>query len=92
MPIERADDDVSDVIDKNTTNVEFVRSIMEFSNHGALAQVFVIEAIRNYCENVLADTSVWPDTSLINQAAWKAIAYEIQMKANSKYANPQPSH
>jgi len=87
MTIERAEDDVSDVIDKNTSNVDFVKSIMEFSNHGPLAQVFVIEALRNYCENVLADTSEWPATSLISQQAWKAIAYEIQMKANSKYNN-----
>jgi hypothetical protein len=85
MSIETTETAVSDVIDKNTTNVEFVQNIMEFSNHGALAQVFVIEAIRNYAENVLADTSVWPENALINQAAWKAIAYEIQMKANSKY-------
>jgi hypothetical protein len=30
------------------TNVEFVTRIMEFSNYGALALLFVLEAIRNH--------------------------------------------
>lgn len=85
--IEAEANGVTDVIDKNVSNVDFVKSIMEYSAHGALVEVFVIEAIRNYAENVLADTSVWPESSMISQAAWKSIAYEIQMKANSKYAS-----
>ena len=83
--------DISDVVDKGVSNVEFVKGIMEYSQYGGLAQVFVIEALRNYCETVLADTQEWPKNSLISQQTWKGIAFEITLKANSKYSN-QTSH
>lgn len=77
--------EVADVIDKNMTNIQFMESLMTYSNYGALVQVFVIEAIRNYSESVIADTSVWPDNALVAQATWKGIAQEIMVKSNSKY-------
>ena len=77
--------EVTDVVDKNMSNVEFVESIMTYSNFGSLTQVFIIEAIRNYSDSVIADTSVWPDASLISQASWKGIAEEIRLKTNSRY-------
>ena len=76
---------VSDVIDKNMSNANFVVSVMSYSNYGAMAQVFVIEAIRNYAETVIADTTVWPAHSLVSQDLWKAVAKEIQLKTDTKY-------
>lgn len=77
--------EVTDVVDKNMSNVEFVESIMTYSNFGGLAQVFVIEAIRSYADNVLADKTEWPPHSLITKEVWQGIAQELLLKAASKY-------
>lgn len=84
-------EEVTDVIDKHTTNTEFVVSLMNHSSYGALVQAFVIEALTNYSENVINDTSVWPQLSLIPQASWKGIAHEISIKVQSKYGRGKES-
>lgn len=35
------------------TNLEFVTQVMTFSQHGALMQAFVMEALRSYAEHVI---------------------------------------
>jgi hypothetical protein len=84
-------EDVTDVIDKNTTNTEFVVQLMNHSGYGGLVQAFVIEALTNYAENVIADTSVWPENSLVPQASWKGIAQEVSLKLRSKYGKGKES-
>lgn len=56
------------------SNTDFMYRIMSFSPHGALVQMFVIEALRQYSEAV-ADPSVQvPDTALLSGQAWKKTA------------------
>ncbi len=75
------------------TNVEFVTEFMEYSKHGALAQVFVIEALRVYVEKVRVIAAarraeVLPDqdpNALISAATWEAIAEELGAKFDANY-------
>lgn len=60
------------------TNVEFVTELMEFSNHGALSQVFIIEAIRRYAE-ACSERRI-SDNGFISPDAWQGVAREIRDK------------
>jgi hypothetical protein len=48
------------------TNVEFVTRMMEFSNYGALAQLFVLEAVRNWSNLVAEADPAKVDSPMIN--------------------------
>ena len=48
------------------TNAEFVTRMMEFSNYGALAQLFVLEAIRNWSNLVAEADPAKVDSPMIN--------------------------
>jgi hypothetical protein len=63
------------------TNVETVTELMEFSNFGPLAQVFVIDALCKMSEAV-AESKVedYPDTGFIHPEAWIGVAKEIREK------------
>lgn len=73
---------------RNETNVEFVQSLMEVSNYGALAQLFIIDAIDKWSKKVaevgldevrrqMADSPISPD-------AWYGVAVEIQRKLKER--------
>lgn len=70
---------------KAQSNVEFVTDIMEFSNYGALSQMFVIEALRNWSERVAAADPTKMETGFISGAAWVGVAKEIKAKLEEKY-------
>ena len=70
---------------KRKTNVQFVKSIMEFSQHGALAQMFVIEAITKYAKACAEAKPEDMDSGFISGAAWQAVAKEIQGKIAEQY-------
>lgn len=57
------------------TNEKLVLNMMNYSEMGAIKQAFIIEAIRQYSQAVLADNSEW-DNGLISQDAWRACAQE----------------
>lgn len=64
------------------SNQEVVAEIMRFSNHGALAEVFVMEALSRYA-NAVANAD--PDSlgfgeSLALPPAWRSVAREIADK------------
>lgn len=66
------------------TNVEKVTHMMEHSNYGALKQVFIMEAIRNYSEQtVKSDFSKW-NNGFISKDAWKSIAEETLKECNTE--------
>ena len=72
------------------TNVEFVTEFMNFSKHGALAQVFVIEALRTYVERVKTIhaanlTKEIDDNALFSAATWAAVADELGEKFNANF-------
>ena len=63
---------------KLKTNVELVTDMMEFSQAGALKQAFIIEAIHNYSQDVVAaeNASDGVSVSFISPQAWKLCAKE----------------
>lgn len=67
------------------TNEEFVAELMQFSNFGALSQVFVIEAIRRYADQVAAAQPSEVDTPFLSGPVWIGVAKEIQAKVYNQY-------
>lgn len=67
------------------TNVEKITHMMEFSNYGAMSQMFIMEAVWRYAEAV-ARTPVeevreqFGENSFINPDAWHGVATEILHK------------
>ena len=64
------------------TNVEFVTDMMEYSDCGALAQIFILDAIGKMADSVAKAPPI-PD-GLVNGQAWKRVAIEIRDKMNSR--------
>ena len=70
---------------KHMTNVEAVKHLMEFSQFGALAQIFVIDALTKQAEAVAAmsdeDVAKHQEASpMVNMTAWRGVAKEIAAK------------
>lgn len=63
------------------TNVENVTQFMELSKHGALSQMFVIEAISRYakqCADMTEEQKASFANGMINGDAWASVAQEWQ--------------
>jgi hypothetical protein len=69
---------------KPQTNVEFVTNMMEFSKYGPLAQLFILEAIRNWSELVAKADPVKVDSPMISGKAWVGVAREINENMESR--------
>jgi len=76
---------------KQKTNVEVITDIMEYSEFGALAQMFVIDALTKAAKRVAE--APWPEISkafegnqMISARAWQGVAKEIQAKLDAAYA------
>lgn len=69
---------------KPQTNVEFVTKLMEFSKYGALAQLFVIDALDKWSKKISECDPAQVDTALISGAAWVGVAKEIQQKIEER--------
>ena len=65
------------------TNTEFGTDLMDFSKFGALMQVFVIEAIRWYSQQVESQPPL--ENHIIDGNAWKACAQEALSKLEAEY-------
>lgn len=69
---------------KRMTNVQFIKELMEYSRHGAMSQVFILEAVRKEAEKFAAlDPEIlqkeWGgDSALISAYSWVAVAKEIE--------------
>ena len=67
------------------TNTQFVSDLMEFSRHGALAQIFVIDAIQKHAEHVAAADPSSINHALISGEGWVSVAREIKARIDAKY-------
>lgn len=70
------------------TNIEFVTSLMEFSNYGALSQFFVLDALRKFSQRVIDATPEELDAmkdGFITGQAWLGVAKEIDAKLDAYY-------
>lgn len=68
---------------RGPSNVELMTDIWELSNFGALAQMFVLEALATYTQKVSqADPAELERMGggFVSAATWRAIAQEIAMK------------
>lgn len=70
----------------NPTNIEKITSIMEYSKFGALAQMFVMDAVSKFA-NLVANTPIEELESmrngLISPEGWRDVAAEIAEKLRS---------
>lgn len=67
------------------TNVEFVAELMEYSRHGALAQLFVLDALDKWSKIISETDPAKLDNVLVNGEAWKSVAKEINDKIAARY-------
>lgn len=67
---------------KHETNVQIVKRMMEFSRNGALAQIFIMDAIEK-CARAVANTDpaklreMMGEDGLIDPRSWQDTAREI---------------
>jgi len=68
------------------TNVEFVTELMEFSRYGAMAQLFVLQALDMYSHAVAnAPSESHSDSGgFINLEVWQDVAKEIAHKIDQR--------
>ena len=80
-----------------TNNTELVASMMEFSRHGALAQMFIVNAIQQHADQVSKAT---PDQVgdaggrgmlAISPESWIGVAQEIKAKMEAFYGRHEQS-
>ena len=78
------------------SNIEFVTELMQFSRYGALAQLFVMEALIKYSAVVSTATDPSPYTSaLIDGRLWIECARDIKRQIDAFYdrdVQSQQSH
>ena len=74
------------MVENRKTNVEAVVDLMEFSRYGAVAQLFVVDALGKQAKRV-ADAApeafAGMNNGFINQAAWQGVAREIVQKLDA---------
>ena len=72
---------------KRKTNIEFVAEVMDFSEYGPLAQLFVIDALTAWSEKIMnSHPSEYPMNGIVNPEAWIGVAAEINQKIRDQYA------
>jgi hypothetical protein len=66
------------------TNIDRVHHMMNFSDHAALAQVFIIEAIRHYSATVRANEPPEDpdDHAFITKRKWWEISVDVNKEIN----------
>jgi len=68
------------------TNIEAVVDLMEFSQYGALAQLFVVDALSKHARHVAdapAEAFAGMRDGMIGQEAWQGVAREIAQKMDA---------
>jgi hypothetical protein len=67
-------------------NVEFLEWLCEHSRHGALAQIFILDAVAKFADAV-AESSIedYPDNHMVHPSAWIGVAKEIKQKMEDRH-------
>jgi hypothetical protein len=66
------------------TNIEKVTHIMSYSDYGALAQCFVMEALHEWSGLISTATASEIDNGFISGEAWIGVAKEIRKKLKAE--------
>lgn len=69
---------------KNQTNTEFVSELMDFSNCGALMQLFILSAIEKYADSVIKAGPAACHSEMIHGGAWVSCAEEAKEAFNTR--------
>ena len=71
------------------SNEEIVLNLLRFSPYGALSQIFIMEAIREYANNVSAiDPATITGTAFINPEAWVGVAKDVKQRLEEFQKQP----
>lgn len=73
---------------KNTikNNEDLVKNLMTFSPYGAMGQIFVVEAIRSYAEQLANKPAPRDDLSaMVSPVLWHAIATDVHARCQAFY-------
>ena len=69
---------------RRLTNVEFVADLMEHSRYGALAQLFVIDALWKWSEIISKADPKSCGNAIMDGKGWVAVAKEIREKLEAR--------
>jgi hypothetical protein len=72
------------------TNIEKVTHIMSYSNYGALAQMFVMEALHKWSGIISKASPEQVDNGFVNGEAWIGVAKEIQKALQAELTITDP--
>lgn len=70
---------------KRKTNVQVVKQMMEFSPYGAMAQVFIMQAIEKYADSCIAAKPEEMTTGFMDGKTWQDIAIDIKRQIAEHY-------
>lgn len=73
---------------EDMTNVEFVTKLMEFSQFGPLAQLFVLDALDKWSQKIIDNEATVLATmkdGFIAGEAWVGVAKEINKKIKERH-------
>jgi hypothetical protein len=70
-----------------STNVAFVCDLMAFSKYGALAQVFIIDAIMQHAKAVSQADPALFDNPMLRGPAWVDVAQDIHHQCEARYGH-----
>ena len=75
------------------TNEEFVSELMSQSTYGQLMQVFVVEAVRYYSNQVAATPEPdSDDNAFISPKVWHMIAKDVKQQLEKAFEQIQRDH
>jgi hypothetical protein len=69
---------------KRPTNIQFITSLMEYSDYGALAQCFVFDALIKFADLVAESKAKNYPNCIVPPESWIGVAKEIQGKLNER--------
>jgi len=80
---------------KKSTNVKFLKDLMEFSKYGALVQPFIMQGIEHYCDTIIAEKEEILEKEkedeangkfgLVSMAAWVGLAEDVKRQLVERY-------
>ena len=73
------------LMSERKTNTELIVELMEYSPTGALAQVFILEAVRRYAKKVASADPAEIDYGVISGEAWVATAKHFVQELRAQY-------
>jgi hypothetical protein len=74
------------------TNIEKVHHIMSYSRYGALAQMFVMDALYKWTGIITKASPERVDNGFVSGEAWIGVAREIQNALKSDLTVDDPEH